>query len=287
LFASFLHISGDGGKQFNGDGSAATTASLRLPGGVAVDSALNIFLADTNNNVIRKVSATENRIVTIAGMVEPGFSGDGSAAELALLVSPGGVALDPANNVYIADTGNHCIRKLALVSGAYVITTIAGTGGTKGSTGDGSAASAAYLYRPNSLAVDSNSNVYIADTFNNRIRVITKSTGVIKTIVGTGAVGLAGDGSAASSARLNQPYGVAVDSSGNVYVADTYNYRVRMLELSTGVIRSVDALSSSLISPYGIALSVDGDSLYVTSAYQIFKIRKQSTVTVFAGLFAE
>ncbi|MBX3164543.1 MAG: T9SS type A sorting domain-containing protein [Bacteroidetes bacterium] len=237
-------IAGIGGFGFSGDGGLATAAALNYPGGVAVDAAGNVYIADTWNNRIRKVS-TNGIITTIAGSgatgsSNGGFSGDGGAATAAQLNNPHGVAVDAAGNVYIADMGNNRIRK---VSTNGIITTIAG-GGLLGFSGDGGLATVAGLSSPSGVAVDAAGNVYITD--NNCIRKVS-SNGIITTIAGTaGTWGFSGDGGLATAAQLNNPVGVAVDAvNANVYIADMGNHRVRKVYCgSTG---SADIASSATV----------------------------------------
>jgi uncharacterized protein (TIGR03437 family) len=221
-------VAGSGSAGFAGDGGAATNANIFFPQGIAVDSAGTLYIADTNNNRIRKVSS--GTITTIGGTGTAGFGGDSGQATSAAVNLPVGVAVDASGNVYIADTNNNRIRRIA----TGVMTTVAGSG-TTGFSGDGGPAANAQLNQPFGVAVDSSGNVYIADTGNNRIRLV--SGGIITTIAGTGAAGFSGDGGSASNAQLNQPKGVAVDSSGNVFIADTGNNRIR--EISGGLITTI------------------------------------------------
>ena len=172
-------------------------------------------------------------IETVAGTADVG---DGAAATAAQLRSPFGVAVDGSGNVYIADRDNDRIRKVDTSTGN--ISTVAGTG-TPGFSGDGAAAASAQLNGPYGAAVDGSGNLYIADTFNNRIRKVDASTGNISTVAGTGAADYSGDGAAAAEAQLNSPRGVAVDGSGNLYIADWLNRRIRKVTASTGNISTV------------------------------------------------
>ena len=217
--------------EFYGDGGPATAARLSYPHGVAVDRAGNIYIADSRNHRIRKVDST-GTITTVAGsgatrLLGGGFNGDGGPAVLARLSSPSGVALDGAGNLYIADRHNHRIRK---VDSSGTITTIAGNGpsGHGSYGGDGGPAVLARLSSPSGVTVDGAGNLYIADTEGNRIRKVDAS-GTITTIAGTGEHGIGGDGGPAVLARLFSPSGLAVDGTGNVYIADTHNSRIRVL----------------------------------------------------------
>ncbi len=201
----------------------ATEADLNTPLGVVVDSSGNIYIADTLNHLIRKV--TSAGVISIyAGNQTAGFTGDGGQAASAELNYPHGLALDAAGNLYVADTYNHRIRKIGADG---VITTVAG--GTFGFAGDGGLATDASLAYPKTIAVDAAGNLYIADCINSRIRVVTASDGKIWTIAGNGTFGWTGDGGLATDAQLRFPNGVAVDKSGNIYVADSGNGVVRKL----------------------------------------------------------
>lgn len=219
-------VAGNGTAGFSGDGSAATSASLNSPTGLCIDTSGNIYIADYGNNRVRKVSKN-GIITTVAGNGIIGFSGDGSIATSANFYNPYDVAVDVAGNLYIADFLNHRIRK---VSTNGIITTIAGSGATgsgNGSfTGDGSLATSATLHGPTRLALDTSLNIFIADYANHRIRKIS-SDGIISTITGTGTATYSGDGGLASLASINTPTGVALDASGNLYIADLNNYRIR------------------------------------------------------------
>ncbi len=225
--------SNSAGGGFSGDGAAATSAQLNLPMGLALDSAGNLYIADSNNNVIREVSAT-GTITTLAGNTMSGYFGDGGPATSAQLQGPRAVIVDASGNLYIADSINHVVRK---VTGG-IITTIAGIGGQGGFSGDGGPATQAELFYPDGLALDSVGNLYIADSLNNRVRVVTPG-GIIMTVAGNGRFGYSGDGGPATSAGLNGPTSVALDSAGNLYVADCENNVVRKLTPDTSGIPSL------------------------------------------------
>lgn len=251
----------------------ATAASLAAPAQIAYDTAGNLYIADLNDNVIRKVDLA-GIITTVAGTGEQGFSGDGGPATGAQLDSPAGVAVDASGNIYIADTHNHRIRK---VSGG-TITTIAGTG-TAGFSGDSGPAASALLSNPTALAVDSSGNLYVADTDNHRIRklTITPTTVTITTVAGNGEQGFSGDGSAATAAAIDSPNGVAVDAAGAIYIGDTHNQRVRMVNIS-GIISTLagngnktfggdngSGTSASLARPRGLSVDAQGN-IYVADS---------------------
>jgi len=229
-------VAGGRGNGYMGDGGPATSARLSYPDGVAVDSGGNLYIADKGNHRIRKVD-TSGTISTVAGSGVRGYSGDGGDAELAQLNSPTGVAVDGSGNLYISDTSNHRIRRIDVMG---KISTVAGVGEVN-YWGDGVPATSAYLNRPIGIAVDNGGNVYIVDSSNFRIRKIDTS-GIISTIAGTGRFGYSGDGGPATSADLHGPYGIAVDSSGNLYIADVFSHRIRKLSAQTVVASAASSI---------------------------------------------
>lgn len=226
-------IAGSGVFGFDGDGGLATNAYLGQPGGVALDSSGNIYIADTQNQVIRKITVATGIITTIAGTPNfPDYGGDGGAATSAWLTNPSGLAFDASGNLHVSDSYNHRIRKIDKTTG--VITTVAGNG-SPGSTGDGGPATSASLQQPAGITFDSSGNLYIADQENQRIRKVDTS-GNISTVAGNGSKGFSADNVTATTSKLNTPTGVAVDTSGNLYIADSGNHRVRKVVLGTGII---------------------------------------------------
>lgn len=208
---------------YAGDGGAAVLARLRFPEGIAVDGNGNIFVADTDNHRVRKVDA-RGRISTVAGNGVQAFTGDGGPATAASLNDPEGVAVDANGNIYIADTGNNVIRK---VDQGGLISSLT-SAELAAFTGDGGPALAAHVNEPRAVAIDRAGNVYIADTNNHRLRVITND-GVIHTIAGKSSDGFDGDGGDSRQAHLDEPASVAVDPTGSIYLVDRNNTRVRRL----------------------------------------------------------
>jgi sugar lactone lactonase YvrE len=272
-------LAGNGFPGYSGDGGPATAAQLYYPGAVAVDSSDNVYIADTYNLRIRKVTASTGIITTIAGNGNGGYSGDGGPATNATIYYPNGVAVDNAGNVYIADTDNVVIRK---VNTAGVISTVAGNN-TSGFSGDGGPATSAQLSYPESVAVDGSGNIYIADTSNYRVRKVT-SAGTISTIVGNGTPGFSG------------VYGIASDSAGRLFIADYANCAIR--ELKSGKISTVagegqscgysgdgsSATSAQLYYPFGVAVDAS-DNMYIADSYNL-RIRKAAvggTINTVAG----
>ncbi len=214
-------IAGDGTTGFGGDSSTATAAQLHTPMSVCVDGSGNIYFVDLGNNRIRKIS-TSGIITTVVGTGAYGFSGDGGAATAANINRPNNVIVDAANNLYLAELYNNRVRK---VTSSGIISTIAGNG-TAGFSGDGGQATNAQIHSPMSVALDAGGNLYIADADNERIRKVN-SSGIISTIVGTGATGYSGDGGPASAATLYIPFSVTLDAAGNLYVVDQDNHSIR------------------------------------------------------------
>jgi uncharacterized protein (TIGR03437 family) len=232
---------GNGDDGFAGDGGAATLAQIRMPRGLATDSAGNLYIADAWNYRVRKVDRT-GLIYTIAGTGENGYSGDGGSATSADLGFVQALAVDDAGNVYVSDVLNAVVR---VITNDGKIQTVAGNG-QGGYGGDGGKGTSAQLQYPRGLALDPFGNLYIADSANQRIRELATS-GTITTVVGTGQAGFAGDTQAASSAQLNFPYGLAADPRGNLYTADLLNYRVREARLET-VTSAPSVTSNSIVN---------------------------------------
>jgi len=241
-----------------------------------------LYIADFGNNVIRKVTSS-GIISTIAGTGRVhGYIGDGGPATDALLNQPRGIAVDGSGNIYIADMGNHTVRK---ITSSGILIRVAGTIGMANYSGDGGPATAAELSFPEGLALDANGNLYIADEGNNRIRKVTP-TGTISTVVGKGTAGYSGDGGAAIAAELSGPADVKVDGDGNLYIADDINNRIRKVT-TAGTISTLAgcglapyggdggaAILAKIFSPSGIAIDANGN-VYIAD-YGNNRIRKVS-----------
>ena len=283
-------VAGNGTNGYSGDGGAATNAELNDPSGVAVDATGNLLIADFENNVIRKVG-TNGIITTVAGNGTAGYSGDGGAATNAELDNPWDVAVDATGNLFIADVGNDVIREV----GTNGITTTVAGNGAAGYSGDGGTATNAELFYPERVAVDVTGNLLIADFENNVIRKVG-TNGIITTVAGngygagTGAGGYSGDGGAATNAELYLPYGVAVDATGNLFIADSRNDVIRKVD-TNGIITTVAgngygagtdsggyfgdggaATNAELYLPYGVAVGATGN-LFIADTYNQ-RIRK-------------
>jgi sugar lactone lactonase YvrE len=283
-------FAGNSGYGFAGDGGPALSSQLSAPRGICLDSAGNLYLADRWNNRIRKIAG--GTISTIAGNGQANFGGDNGPATSAQLSAPDGVAVDHSGNVYIADFLNNRVR---MVSPGGVITTIAGNGNS-GFSGDGGPATSAQLSQPAGLAVDAAGNLYIADSNNSVVRKVTPA-GVISTVAGTGgSQGYSGDGAAATSAKMMAPFGLAVDSAGNLYIADFYGW-IRKVTASTGVISTIagngsvgysgdggPATAAQFYYPVGVALDVAGN-VYVADSNNgaVRMVSSNGTISTVAG----
>jgi sugar lactone lactonase YvrE len=265
-------IAGIGSPGFSGDGGPAVNAALRSPIGLTRDAQGNLWIADTLNNRVRRVG-TNGVITTVAGNGSYAYGGDGGNPLNASLAYPYGVATDAGGTtLYVADFANNRIRKVA----SGVISTFAGTGGF-GSSGDGGAATAAKLATPTDVALAPNGSLYIADYSNNAVRRV-RSDGVIERVAGTGVGGYSGDGGAAISAKLNQPVVIAFDATGNLYIGESQNKRVRRVDSVTGIITTIvgtgtggiegdggPAIQANLYRPTGLAVSLTG-GLYISQS---------------------
>ena len=272
-------FAGDGVQGYNGDGELATSAEFYGPEATAIDAYGNVYIADTWNHRIRKVFASTGTIATVAGTGTPGYSGDGGPAIDAELDYPYGIAIDTAGNLYIPNT-NFLVREVNAATG--IISTIAGTGVQyQGPVICGSGlAISTEIYSPTAITLDNAGNIYVV--VGNDICKVEASTGIISRFAGNagGGGGYGGDGGPAASALLNFPDAITFDGSGNLYIADTINQRVRRIDAVTGIITTVagngyggyyggysgdggPAISAELCYPSGVALDGNGN-LYIS-----------------------
>ncbi len=281
-------VAGDADWTYRGDGVLATKASIFLPTGVIVDAAGNLYISDSNNNRVRRVDAQSGLISTVAGNGTSGYSGDGGPATAAMISAPAGLAMDGAGNLYFTDTGNQVVRRVDAVTG--IITTVAGVPGVQGYAGDGAAATRANLTFPEAVVFDASGNMYISDSGNNVVRVVNAS-GIISTFAGTGAPGYNGDGILATTAKLNNPWGLVAGTDGSLYIADMSNNIVRRVT-PAGTIQTVagnqtvgfsgdggPATAAQLKAPAAMAIDPAGN-LYIADSGNN-RVRKVSASTGF------
>lgn len=345
-------LAGTGEASYAGDGGVAVAACLNEPKSIALDGAGHLYIADSENHVIRKMDLATGIISTVAGngagslpteLDQPAeggqalgqadddplggpsqpmpekfaqlgdlsgtvrfvvgaipkagrFQGDGGAALEATLNFPSAMAVDGQGNLYIADTMNHRVRRVDAATG--VITTLAGTGQHRCS-GDGGPAVAAALNEPSALVVDDHRGcLYIADQSNNRVRKVDLASGIITTLAGTGQAAYTGDGVPATEAGLAGPSGLALSADGRLYIADTFNGRIRAVDLESGLISTVagdggeyryqglpNEFSTSLSRPYGIALDREGHILVTDSDSHLIRRwdQRKKIITLVAG----
>jgi hypothetical protein len=284
-----MRIAGTGGPGYSGDGGPASNSTLNAPSGLALDGAGNLYIADTGNNVIRKITAATGLINTVAGNGTAGYAGDGRLATSAELSSPEGVTVDSGGSLYIADTANQRIRRVVAPvppAVAGIITTVAGNGEPSGNgdgkgtySGDGQPATVAGLSLPYAVAFDASGNMYIPDSANNRIRMVN-AAGTISTAVGTGDAGDSCANWLGSEVALNTPSGVAVDAAGNLYIADTQDSCIQEASATTGTVTAIAVNGETAVSSNGtlgllqvyapLGLTLDGSgNLYFADFYNM------------------
>lgn len=264
-------VAGSGAQGYSGDGGPATEAQLNEPYEVRFDRAGNMYFVEMKNAVVRRVDAKTGIVETIAGTGEAGFSGDGGAARQARFNRPHSIALDGKGALFVADIGNHRIRRVDLKSGK--VSTFAGTGAQQ-PTPDGAALAGTPLNGPRALAFDNRGDLFLALREGNTVYKLDMQKRRFEHIAGTGEKGYEGDGGPAKSAKLSGPKGIEVGPDNAVYIADTESHTIRRIDLKTGAIATVagdgsrhdgpdgDPLQCGLARPHGIYVDAQG-TLYI------------------------
>src|SRR5271157_4409826 len=277
ITGTIVTAAGNGTAGYTGNKGPATAAELDNPGGMAVDSAGDLFIADLNNNVIREVVKATGDIITVAGNGKAGYSGPATAAELN---DPRDVAVDSAGDLFIANLNNNVIREVVKATGDII--TVAGDG-KAGYSGDNGPATAAVLNAPNTVAVDSAGDLFIADANNHAVREVVKATGDIITVAGNGKAGYSGDNGPATAAELNDPRDVAVDSAGDLFIADLNNNVIREVVKATGDIITVAGngkagysgdngpATAAELGPFRVAVDSAGDVFVADPASNVVR----------------
>ncbi len=284
-------VSGNGIGGFSGDGGQATAAEMTGAGGnVLFDHSGSFYFDDQSNSRIRKVNSS-GVITTIAGNGQSGFSGDGGPATAAEFNQPTVITFDSSHNMYVVDYGNNRIRK---INTSGTVSTFAGNG-TASYSGDGGPAIAAELYGPCCVIADDTGNIYIADSWNNRIRKVNTS-GIISLVAGTGIGSYSGDGGQAKFADLNKPFRIVFDVAWNMYIADSFNSRIRMIN-SSGIITTIagngiagysgdggPASSAEINKAYGLSIDRAGN-IYIGDTYnnRVREVNTSGTISLLAG----
>lgn len=267
-------VAGSGQKGYAGDGGPAVAATMNEPYEVRFDRSGNMFFAEMQNHVVRRVDAATHTITTVAGTGVAGFSGDGGPAVKAQLRQPHSIAFDPQGRLLICDIGNHRIRRVDLQSGT--IETWAGTGERK-PTPDGASIAGTPLNGPRAITVDPEGNLYLVLREGNSVYRMDPKAGKIFHVAGTGETGYDGDGGPAKLARLSGPKGVAWAPGGTLFLADTESHTIRKIDLKSGIITTVvgtgqrgdgpdgDARHCRLSRPHGIFVSSTG-TVYISDS---------------------
>ena len=276
-------VAGKGVMAFGGDGRSAIEAGFWFPAGVVTDATGNIFIADGNNFRVRRVDSETGIITTIAGVtMAESVQGSDTAPG-----APWGIAVDTFGNVFFSDMDWTRVWRIDAQTG--ITTPVASNGDLDpGFSGDGGPAIEARLARPRAIAVDASGNIFIADSKNNRVRRVDSQSRVITTVAGGGTLGQ-GDGDPATRAQLSDPWGLAVDGAGNLFVAENEGHRIRRVDIKTGIITTVagggsdgigyggPATSARLFTPVGLAIDTEGN-LYIAEAGGL--VRKVSAIAV-------
>lgn len=280
-------IANDGSRQ------AGIDSRIRFPSGITLDQAGNVIVADRSANLVFRIDARTNAITVLAGTGAPGWSGDGGPATQAQLAAPEWVEYDADGNLYLADRGNHRIRK---IDRQGIITHIAGTG-ELATSAEGGRAAASALTNPFGLTLDRLGNVFVFDTEAHRIRRIDARTGVITTVIGNGQRGFGGDGGPATAAMLYRPHSGVFDRDGTLIFGDSFNQRIRRWDPGTGIITTIagtgqegqvadgtPAMDASFRFFGSMIIDRNGDLVFTSLDHRILKLdRRANTIRVIAG----
>jgi streptogramin lyase len=277
-------IAGTGQTGYSGDGGPAVHATFNLPHEIRFDKAGHLYAVDMKNHAVRKIDLKSGIISTIAGTGEAGYSGDGGPANKAQLKQPHSIQFDSAGDLFICDIGNNVIRKIDMKSG--VISTFAGTG-APGVTPDGAPIQGTPLKGPRSLDFDKEGNLWLATREGNQVFKFDLKAGKIHHIAGTGKKGFTGNGGPAREATLSGPKGIAIDSEGNAWLADTESHSVRMVNAKTGNLELMagtgekgdgpdgDPLKCKMARLHGIFVDADGSVFIGDSEAHRVRVMRQ------------
>ena len=294
-------FAGPGNFEYSGDGGQAVDAGIDTPSGVALDSQGNLFIADTDDNVIREVNASTHVITTVAGNGTSGSTGLGGLATSAELAEPYSVAVDSQDDLFITENNTNVVLEVNSSTGDISI--VAGMYNMSGGSGDNGQATNATLNGLLTVAVDGQNHLFIADQGNNDVREVNLSSGIITNVAGTGLPGTSGDGGQATAAELSTPTAVTVDNQGNLFIADNGNYAIREVNLSSGMISTVagtlghfgttgdggPATTAKLSSPYGVAVDSTGDIFISDQGDNVVREVSKATgdINLYAGTYGQ
>ncbi len=265
-------VAGNGDTTYNGDNIQADSATIYDPHAVAIDAQGNMYITEFETPRIRKVN-TSGVITTIAGTGVAGYTGDNGVAINAEVDGPFGIVVDDTGNIYFSDAYKNVVRK---IDTSGIITTFAGTGISSWSLGDNGPADSASLDNPAGLAIDVNNNIYIADAYHSRIRKVTAATNIITTVAGSGiGGGFGGDYGSATTAKLDAPFGVVADASGDLYIADAENSRIRLVGWPLGITQLSAPTPNTIIYPNPVVTTLNVQSVFPISQISITNIYGQ------------
>jgi streptogramin lyase len=278
-------VAGTGTKGYSGDGGPAASATLNLPHELRFGPDGALYVADTGNNVVRRIDVKTGVITTFAGTGKRGYTGDGGPAAEATFQGPHSIQFDSAGQLYVCDVGNHVVRRVD--PNTNVITTIAGTG-KAGPTPDGAPLAGTPFNNPRSLDVDAQGNPWLVTREGNQVFKLDLKAGVIRLVAGTGQAGFTGNGGPALAATLSGPKGIALDAAGNAWLVDTESHSIRMIDAATGRLELAagngtkgdgpdgKATACAMNRPHGVFIDADGSVLIGDSeAHRIRVLRAE------------